>query len=174
MSSGRVDFLRGVSAFAGVDKEGLRRLSAICSEVEKPCGEVIIREGDEGDCVYIIEEGEVEVSMSISMVPSLDEEQSEAIDKLLVKLGPGCMFGEMAFIFDRDVRSATIVATSDVRMLAITSGDFGRFAGENVQSAYIIISNIARIIAERLRKSNQDVKKLTTVLSVALRKPGRS
>jgi len=174
MSNDRVDFLAKVSAFRGVDKEGLKRLSGICNVVERPAGEVIIKEGEEGDCVYIIEKGQVEISMSISMVPSLDEPRSEPIDKVLVRLDPGAMFGEMAFIFDRDVRSATIVALTDVRLLSITSSDFGRLANEDVNSAYIIISNIARIIAERLRKSNQDVKKLTTVLSVALRKPRRS
>jgi len=39
------------------------------------------------------------------------------------------------------------------------------------QTAHRILLNIAKIIAERLRKTNQDVKKLTTALSIALRRP---
>ncbi len=173
MSGSRVECLKGDSAFSGVGDSGLERLSVIFNVVERPAGEVIIREGEDGDCVYIIEEGRVEVSMSISMAPSLNEGRSEPIDKVLLRLDPGCMSGKMAFIFDNDVRSATIAALADVRLPSVSSADFGRFAGEDVESAYIIMSNIAGIIAERLRKSNQDVKKLTTVLSVALRKPVR-
>lgn len=170
MNGVRINFLKGVSAFAGVDAEGLARLSRICRVVEMKKGEVIIREGEEGDCVYIIEEGQVEVSMSITMVPVAWEEES-AMDKVLVKLGPGAMFGEMAFIFDHDLRSATITALSGGRLISIGSSDFQRFSEEDKNSAYQIILNIARLIAERLRKTNQDMKKLTTVLSIALRRP---
>jgi CRP/FNR family cyclic AMP-dependent transcriptional regulator len=90
---------------------------------------------------------------------------------VLVKLGPGAMFGEMAFIFEKDKRSATIVALSEGKLLSITSADFQRLAEEDLKSAHRILLNIAKIIAERLRKTNQDVKKLTTALSIALRRP---
>lgn len=170
MSGDLVGFLGKVSAFAGVEEDGLRRLADICREVEMKSGDVVIKEGEEGDCVYIIEEGQVEVSMAITLRPEMWED-SRAMDKVLVKLGPGAMFGEMAFIFERDVRSATIVALTDGRLLSINSGDFQRFNQKDVKSAHRIILNIARIIAERLRKTNQDMKKLTTVLTIAMRRP---
>ena len=148
---------------------GLARLSRICQPVEMKAGDVIIKEGEEGDCVFIIEQGQVEISMSITLAPSLLEEAA-AMDKVMVKLGPGAMFGEMAFIFDRDKRSATIVALTDGRLLRISSADFQRFGEQDLESAHRVILNIACIIAERLRKTNQDMKKLTTVLTIALRR----
>jgi len=167
----RVEFLKKVPAFKGVGDEGLARLAAICKTAAMKAGDAIIREGEEGDCVYIIEEGQVEVSMAITMGAGLFDEDKGAMDKVLVKLGPGTMFGEMAFIFDHDLRSATITALTDGKVLSITSADFKRFAEDDVKSAYRIVLDIAQIIATRLRKTNQDVRKLTTVLTIALRKP---
>jgi len=167
----RMEFLKKVPAFAGVEDDGVRRLARICKSVEMQAGDAIIKEGEQGDCVFIIEEGQVEVSMAITMGRSPWDEEAAAMDKVLVKLGPGTMFGEMAFIFDQDVRSATIVALTPGKLLSISSADFQRLAGEDVHSAYRIVLNIAKIIATRLRKTNQDVKKLTTVLTIALRRP---
>ena len=173
MSDPMVEFLKKVSAFAGVSEEGLGRLSRICRPVEMKTGDVIIKEGEEGDCVFIIEQGQVEITMSITLGRNLWQEEAAAMDKVLVKLGPGAMFGEMAFIFEKDKRSATIAAMSEGKLLSISSADFQRFAEEDVKSAHRIILNIAKIIADRLRKTNLDMKKLTTVLTVALRRPRR-
>jgi CRP/FNR family transcriptional regulator, cyclic AMP receptor protein len=170
MTEKRMKFLHDVPAFNGLSKSGLNNLSRICTQFEMNTEDVILKEGDEGDCVFIIEKGQVEVSMSITL-SSGGLGADKSMDKILVKLGPGTMFGEMAFLFESDVRSATIVALSSGKLLKISSGDFHKFAEEDVESAYIILSNIARIIAERLRKTNKDVKKLTTALSIALRKP---
>jgi CRP-like cAMP-binding protein len=167
----RVAFLKKVSTFEGVSEEGLAKLARICREIGKKAGEAVIKEGEQGDCVYIIEEGQVEITMSITMMAAAWEDKNEAVDKVLVKLGPGALFGEMAFIFDHDVRSATIVALADTMLLSITSADFQAFAREAQSDAYRIVVNIARIIAQRLRKTNADVKKLTTVLSIALSRP---
>lgn len=166
-------FLRQVRAFAGVSEEGLKKLAEICRPVEKKAGEVVIKEGEEGDCVFIIESGQVEISMSITLAKRSFEDDPGAMDKVLVKLGPGALFGEMAFIFDHEQRSATIVALTEVKLLSISSRDFRTFADQHTQSALKITLNIARIIAERLRKTNLDMKKLTTALSIALRKPRR-
>ena len=171
MAGKRVEFFKKVMAFKGVSDEGIERLSQIFKRVEFNAGDVIIKEGEEGDTVYIIDRGLVEVSMSITLAGGIWDEESGAIEKVLVKLGPGAMFGEMAFIYDDDQRSATIVALEDCSLLETTSRDFQEFAEQDLASAYRIILNIAKIIADRLRRSNADMKKLTTVLTIALRKP---
>lgn len=168
MSAEVVEFLRGVSVLAGIGEDGLRRLAAICEEMEFPAGAVILREGEEGDCVFLIREGEVEISVTISL-KLLPGEMGDR-EKSLVRLTPGSVFGEMAFIFDTDLRTATAVAHTAVKLFRIHSADFKRFAESDYQSAYLLVRNIAQTIAQRLRKTNQDVIKLTTVLSVALSK----
>jgi CRP/FNR family transcriptional regulator, cyclic AMP receptor protein len=159
--------------FKGVDEPGLAKLAAICRPVAMKDGDVIIKEGEKGDCVFFIHEGQVEISMNITLGQELWEEAIGAVEKVLVKLGPGAMFGEMAFIFDEDVRSATIIAKSDGSLLSIRSGDFQQFTQQDIKSAHTILLNIAKIIADRLRKTNKDMKKLTTVLTIALRRSRR-
>jgi len=174
MTEDRTEFLKKVPAFEGVGEDGLARFSGLLRSVEMTGGDVIIKEGEEGDTVFIIEEGQVEISMGITLaLNSAVGEVPEAMEKVLVRLGPGAMFGEMAFIFEKELRSATITALCDGKLLAVSSEDFNIFMEKDAKSANRIILNIARIIAKRLRKTNEDMKKLTTVLSIALRNPVR-
>ncbi len=169
-----IEFLKQMPAFEGVDEGGLRSLLAFCQEIEFPPDTAIVREGEEGDCVYLIKEGEVEISMAITLKIN-PEESGEQVgrDKVLVRLGPGNMFGEMAFIFDTDQRTATVMTLTPTRLMRLRSQDFSRFAQSDYQNAYRIIRNIAKIISGRLKKTNQDVVKLTTVLSLVLSKTPR-
>ena len=66
-------------------------------------GEIIARQGDAGDCMYVIQEGQVAVML-----------ESDGVETLLRTAEVGEFLGEMA-IFDREVRSATLRAAGEVR-----------------------------------------------------------
>lgn len=72
--------------------------------------EAIIRQGDEGDNFYIIDEGEVEVY--VNNVP-------------VVVLGEGCSFGELALIYGTP-RAATVIAKTDCKLWAIDRDTYRR------------------------------------------------
>ena len=74
-------------------------------------GEVIVRQGEVGDCMYVIQEGQVEVVT--------DEDGTEV---RLAVLGEREFFGEMS-IFDREVRMATVRALGPVRVLTVDIED---------------------------------------------------
>jgi len=76
-------------------------------------GEVIFRQGDIGDRLYVIAKGEVEVVRE-------DPEKGETV---LARLGPGEYFGEMALL-SKAPRNATIRAVTDVETLTIHRDDF--------------------------------------------------
>ncbi len=76
-------------------------------------GAIIIQQGDIGDKVYVIENGEVEV---------VQEEPGEG-ESLIARLGPGEHFGEIALI-RHTPRTATVRAVTDVDVLAIKAGAF--------------------------------------------------
>ena len=86
-------------------------------------GEVIVRQGEVGDCMYVVQDGEVEV------VNIADGD----IIRLAV-LGPGDFFGEMA-IFEKEVRSATVRALGKVRLLTI---DRRRLLGLSVSKEFLL------------------------------------
>ena len=91
-----VELLRSVSLLALLPESTLERLARALVRVEAAPGEVVIREGDEGDRFYIIETGTVEVTRD---------------GRHIVNLGPGDYVGEIALLRDR-LRTATVTATS--------------------------------------------------------------
>ena len=76
--------------------------------VEFPAGTVIVEEGAEGDCMYVVMEGEVVISL---------------FDKALATALPGEIVGEMALI-NSEIRSATITAKTDCQLAIIDRNSF--------------------------------------------------
>lgn len=117
--------------------------------------EVIIKEGDEGDTLYILYEGSVQVrrktpSKEEFAVVNLSSEQN-------------VFFGEIALI-DNDKRSASVVALTDCKTLTLESKDFINLCEKNPLIGYRVIYRIARRISQSLRRSNTDVLALYQAL----------
>jgi CRP-like cAMP-binding protein len=113
-------------------------------------GEIIIRQGDVGDCMYVIQEGQAEV-----MVEKDGEEVRLAVQ------GEGDFFGEMA-IFEREVRMATVRAIGQTRVLTVDKKSFLRSIHQDASLAFRIVETMSRRIRDldaevvRLRESSQD------------------
>ena len=99
-------------------------------------GAVIIREGDVGDCLYVVQEGTVEI---------LSERDGRAIRLGLA--GPGELIGEMA-VFDRQVRSATVRAHGRARVMTIDKKNFLRRINEDPSLAFRIVQTMSHRIRE--------------------------
>ena len=99
-------------------------------------GEVIVRQGEVGDCMYVIQEGQVEVVL---------EKDGEEV-RLAVR-GEGEFFGEMA-IFEREVRMATVRALGQARVLTIDKKNFLRRIHKDPSLAYRIVQTMSRRIRE--------------------------
>jgi CRP-like cAMP-binding protein len=99
-------------------------------------GEVIARQGEVGDCMYVIQEGQVEVVA----------EGPEREVRLAV-LGEADFFGEMA-IFEREVRSATVRALGRVRVLTVDQKTFLRRIHEDPSLAYRLVQTMSRRVRE--------------------------
>ena len=109
-------------------------------------GEVIIRQGEAGDCMYEIQGGKVEV---------IQEKSGKEI--CLAVLGKGDFFGEMA-IFEHDVRSATVRALGEVRALTIDKRTFLRRITEDPSLAFRIVERMSH----RIREMNNKLVRLKT------------
>lgn len=96
--------------------------------------DVICRQGETGDCMYIIQMGAARV---------LREENGEEIE--VGRLKAGDVFGEMA-IFDRQPRSATVRASGAVRVLTLDKRAFLRRVHEDPSLAYGILQKMSQRI----------------------------
>jgi len=104
-------------------------------------GEVIIRQGDVGDCMYVIQRGEVEVLR-----------REEGREYCLAVLGAEDFFGEMA-LFDQEVRSATVRALTDTWVLSLEKRTFLQRAHEDPSLAFRLLEGMS----QRLRKLEQQL-----------------
>jgi CRP-like cAMP-binding protein len=103
-------------------------------EVRKfPAGEVIFREGDPAQELYVVKSGTVEIRHG---------------DRLLETLQQGGIFGEMALI-DVAPRSATVIAKTDASVVPVSERQFLFMVSHTPHFAL----NVMRVLARRLRRS---------------------
>ena len=159
------DFLKTVELFGGLDEEQIAQVASIVHKESLPAGQPIIQEEEEGDRMYIIQEGTAEVSRTLTL--KVTKREFGQKEKTFIRLGAGFFFGEMA-LMENDVRSATVATVTDCRLFVILRDDFNNLCESRPDIGYKILRNIARTISGRLRRTNQDVLKLTTALSLAL------
>jgi CRP/FNR family cyclic AMP-dependent transcriptional regulator len=107
-------------------------------------GEPIVVEGDEGDCMYVVQSGTVEAT-----------KRMHGQDVQLEVMGPGGFFGEMA-LFQGECRAATVRAVDEARVLTIDKRTLLRRIQEDPLLAYHILVKLAdrvRHLDERLRRA---------------------
>ncbi len=128
----------------GLSAKELRLLAAFSVEELYNRDELIFREGDVGDRLYIILDGKVRITKHI---PGAGEEA-------LAILGKGDFFGEMALI-DNEPRSADAKAHANgTTVLTISREVLNEILSVDIESAYQFLSIMCRILTQRLREIN--------------------
>jgi CRP-like cAMP-binding protein len=145
--------LAGCPLFEGLDPEALDHLAEVCLLHRVPRGQVIIREGDQGDTLYVIVEGRV---CTQKKTPSGDPWTVRFLDR-------GSFFGELSLL-DRVLRSATVAAEADCTLLTIDRESFQRFGDSYPRAGLLVTRRLAERLASRLRQANEDVVTLFTAL----------
>ncbi len=141
------ELLRKVAIFQDLDDGELARVAEVCREQSFAAGEVIFREGEAGNRLYLIVDGEVRISRD---VPRGGEEA-------LAVLKPGAVFGEMA-VFDRSERSTDAIAQGGVRCITIARSDFELLLDFNRDIAYKVLWAVVRLLSRRLRSTNDSLR----------------
>jgi CRP/FNR family transcriptional regulator, cyclic AMP receptor protein len=99
-------------------------------------GQAIVRQGELGDCMYVIQEGQVEVIY-----------RKGAKEFCMGVFGPGDFFGEAALI-EQEIRPATVRALGTVLVLRVEKRAFLQRIHEDASFAFRIIKKMARRIRE--------------------------
>ena len=136
----KVLFLKGVDLFSQIPAEDLAQIEQIAVETHFDRGQCIIKQGEIGDCLYLIIEGEVKVVM--------DEVE-------IARLGEKECVGEMS-ILDSEPRSASVFAVTDVVLLKIKQEDFYEMISERPEIAQGVITVLTRRL--RFKTCNIDSK----------------
>jgi CRP-like cAMP-binding protein len=139
------DVLRQAPLFSGLDDEAASALQSSMSETKVRRGDVLFREGDEGDRLYIVTDGKVKLGRT----------SADGRENLLAILGPGQMFGELS-LFDPGARSATVTAVTDCTMRSLGHDELLRWLTGRPEVARGLLAQLAG----RLRRANDVVADL--------------
>ena len=137
--------LRRAGIFTGLADEDVAALAKLARVAVYPAGDEIIEEGaefdEETDGIFVLVDGAVEVRTGTT---------NGSDGRLLVKLGPGEFFGEMALLDGRP-RSASVIATEETQCLVLHRWDFLRELRKNPEIAVAMLS----VLSGRIRATNE-------------------
>jgi CRP/FNR family transcriptional regulator, cyclic AMP receptor protein len=132
--------LREIPVFAGLSEAALAVLAEAVEEVEYQEGDILVREGEPGNRMFIILSGSVEI------VKYLGEPRETLLEVLRAKN----FMGEMSIV-DSVARSASVRAVEKSRLFSLKGIDLYRLFKRFPEQYAIVILNIARDLARRLR-----------------------
>lgn len=135
----KVAILKSVNIFAETPDYVLASVATIVDEVDVAPGETFIHEGDLGDCMYVIIDGEVRVHNG---------------DKTILTLGPGKSVGELA-VLDPEPRVASVSALQDTHLFRIDKDAFDEVMVDRPEIAIGII----RALCQRVRMTTAATQK---------------
>ena len=136
--------LRKIQIFEGLSITELAAVASVTEEIVFQPGETVIKEGEPGETMYLILEGEVSVNKG--------REQGREIE--LDRISAGDYFGEMA-LFEDIPRSATIRTQKETRLLMLHKREFAEIVREYPQIALYI----CRVLGARLRRLHDKVQR---------------
>jgi CRP-like cAMP-binding protein len=128
----RVDALSRVDVFRALDASSVDRLARRLRQVVFGPGEIILRQGDPGDSLYVVRVGQVAVQIGVL-----------GASKEVATLGDGQFFGEMS-LMTGESRAATVVAKTDVECYVVDKEAFQEIVREKPELAGTISDILSR------------------------------
>jgi CRP-like cAMP-binding protein len=129
--------LREIAPFAILDTKKLKLLAFMSKLVVYDAGEVVLRQGDKGDALFVLVEGAIEIFIS-----------TPGARPLVCEMGRHTFFGEIA-VMRSSVRAATVTAKTNIAVLRISK-----------EVLYEVIDDepeLGRLIAEHIDKSGYTI-----------------
>jgi hypothetical protein len=145
LEASKTDFLDvftpDIDLFAGFDENQINTIRPYFKKMSREKGSLLMREGDPGDSLALIESGVVDVTISLN-----GSERKRRVNSL----SGGTIVGETALL-DGKPRSASIVVVKDVSCYILVVSDFENIKQSYPDIAYQLLTNISLLFASRLR-----------------------
>jgi CRP/FNR family cyclic AMP-dependent transcriptional regulator len=136
-----IETLRQVPLFESLDNESAHELCELLESTDRKAGALLFRAGDEGDAMYLIEEGRVRIYV----------QAKDGQEVTLTELGRGDFFGEMALLGDGQRRSADARVAEDARLAVLSREHFLSFVRSNPNVALEMLT----AMTNRLRHTDE-------------------
>src|SRR5579863_9288866 len=139
---GLTAFLAGIGLFASLDDATRLELARELEPVDVSAGEVIFRQGDAGEGLFVVVSGRLRVSVAADVAGDV---AGDGPDHVLYDLGRGAVVGEMALVTDRP-RAATVRAVRDSDLLLLRVSSFRAL----LERSPALARGIIRLLVDRL------------------------
>jgi hypothetical protein len=135
--------LRRVKILGGMSDEQLERFARFMQVEKIPQWAVIVKQGEPGDAMYLILQGELRVRITV-----------RGKETILATLSVGDFFGDIS-LFDHGPRSADVIANTDSIILKISSSNVEELSKEAPEVATMFLRNIGQTLSARIRADNK-------------------
>lgn len=142
--------IEDMKIFRYLSQNEISRVSNLLQRCSYNAGEVIFREGDEGNTMFLVSRG------CVSILLDIGKGQRK---KRVASFSKGVFFGDMALLEEKP-RSATAIAEEDTEVYRLTRSDFLQLLEETPKIASKIQLGIARELSGRLRSTSDEVRAL--------------
>jgi CRP-like cAMP-binding protein len=129
----------------GLKDEVIDQIEALAEQRAFLAREFLVKHGEKSSDLYVILDGTVLVC-----TPGGDE---------LAQIGPGSVLGEVALVDDQP-RSADAVCKGLVKVAWLPAKELRSYMARNPESGFIMLANLARVLSNRLRKTDAAVEHL--------------
>jgi len=137
--------LEQVPLFADIDRRDILDLEALCLERQVPKNTLVINEGDETDCLYVLFKGKAHALRT-------DESGRQFV---VNRFDPLDTFGEMS-LFDRNARCATVMTKTKCTLMILPRKAFFDFTATHPG----VYRNMIKTLLDKLRRATQQIGEL--------------
>ncbi len=137
--------VRRAPLFAALDDEAQQALLGQMNSSRLERGDILFREGDQGDTLYVIGEGKVKLGRT----------SADGRENLIAILGPGEMFGELS-LFDPGPRTMTATAVAETQLMGLGNESLTMLLTGRPEVAKSLLA----ALAARLRRTNEHLADL--------------
>lgn len=147
--------LRRIRVFSTLSDEQLHKFMGYVEVFPVPQWKLVVKQGDPGDAMFLVLDGEVRVRLMIM-----------SKETLLTTLTMGEFFGEVS-LFDHGPRSADVVANKDSLLLRLSAVAFNKLAQEDPDLASPFLRSICKTLTGRIRADNKRFREAIRLMRVA-------
>jgi CRP-like cAMP-binding protein len=154
----KIDILRRTDIFYDLSAAQLEMLASICEERVVKLGDIIFEENNQGDEMFIIARGAVEILVDPSIVGGPGAKKRGSMPVTIATLRSGQTFGEIALV-DQGLRTASArCAETETQLLSIQRGKFMKLCDTYPEMGYRVMRNIAADLAFKIRGSDLAIR----------------
>lgn len=142
------DLLHHSSFFKTLNEDELMIVAEHIHVIEIDPGKILFKEGDKGDCLYFIVDGELDV------IKESVSGRALGIDQVRINtLSKGRSIGEMSIV-DKIPRSATVKARTKASLVTLTLGGFDSICENYPKIGIKIMKELSRLLSMNMRKTS--------------------